>query len=228
MASSSTSDEKVPITSWSQIEIETDIQPWSYHPNTDDEHPYLMHFPFAPGTGLPDITPAFQCTQSENGQLTHFFHGNYRAVDFACPIGTPLYSPVNARVVEVRDGGNNSFPDDPDVVEVSGIAARNMFYWNSVMVQAVDGNVADAQVSNDKEMLEQSQEPKKEDPLYIEFVHIQATAVLSKSGMLLRKDNCYAGVDRWDFVLSLICILRRIEVMERMQQQFVYDLNAVI
>jgi murein DD-endopeptidase MepM/ murein hydrolase activator NlpD len=195
LMASSTSDEKVPITSWSQIEIETDIQPWSYHPNTDDEHPYLMHFPFAPGTGLPDITPAFQCTQSENGQLTHFFHGNYHAVDFTCPIGTPLYSPVNGRVVEVRDGGNNSFPGDLDVVEVSGIAARNMFYWNSVMVQAVDDNVADVQVSKNKEMVVQSQEPKKEDPLYIEFVHIQSNSCVVEVGDVVTKGQllCWSG-----------------------------------
>ena len=34
------------ITSWSQIDIESDIQPWSFHPKIDDEHQYLLHFPF--------------------------------------------------------------------------------------------------------------------------------------------------------------------------------------
>ena len=62
-----------PITSWSQVEIESDVQPWSSHPNTDDEYPYLLHFPFE---GVDEETSegasaAYQCIQSEHGQLTH-------------------------------------------------------------------------------------------------------------------------------------------------------------
>jgi len=206
---SSTSDEKVPITSWSQIEIESDVQAWSYHPNTDDEHPYLMHFPFARGRELSDdddddvdsTTPAYQCTQSENGQLTHFFHGNYHAIDFACPIGTPLYSPVNGKVVEVRDGGNTTSSDDTNVAEVSGIAARNMFYWNSIMVQAVDDNgaagVGECQPSTkDGASVEhQQQQPRQEDPLYVEFVHIQTNSCVVQVGDVVKKGQllCWSG-----------------------------------
>jgi murein DD-endopeptidase MepM/ murein hydrolase activator NlpD len=216
--SSSSSDDRVPITSWSQVEIESDIQPWSYHQTTDDEHPYLMHFPFAPGRELTDsknstmklaasTTTTYQCTQSENGQLTHFFHGNYHAIDFACPIGTPLYSPVNGKVVEVRDGGNPSSSEDQNVLEVSGIAARNMFYWNSIMVQALEDDDDDDdddgiearpikhEAMVDKQQQEQQQEPKKEDPLFVELVHIQSNSCVVQVGDAVQKGQllCWSG-----------------------------------
>ena len=149
-------DSTTPITSWSQIDIESDIQPWSFHPNIDDEHPYLLHFPFhgsiieeEGSLEVVDTTTAYQCTQSCDGQLTHFFHGNYHAIDFKCPVGTPLYSPVNGIIVDVNDSIT-------DGKEVSGIAASNMFQWNSIMIRVEDEGV-DAIT----------------DPLYVEFVHIQ-------------------------------------------------------
>ena len=146
------------ITSWSQIDIESDIQSWSFHPKIDDEHTYKLHFPFhglseeEGASKVVDTTTAtaYQCTQSCDGQLTHFFHGNYHAIDFACPIGTPLYSPVNGIVVDVKDSIT-------DGKEVSGIAASNMFQWNSIMIRVDDENV-DATTDH---------------PLYVEFVHIQ-------------------------------------------------------
>lgn len=61
-----------PVASWRQVEIETDVQPWSSHPDVDDEHPYLLHFPFR-GTGEASKggDRAYRCTQAEHGQLTH-------------------------------------------------------------------------------------------------------------------------------------------------------------
>jgi murein DD-endopeptidase MepM/ murein hydrolase activator NlpD len=162
-----------------------------------------MHFPFARGRELSDdnddvdiTTPAYQCTQSENGQLTHFFHGNYHSIDFACPIGTPLYSPVNGKVVEVLDRGNSTSSDDTNVAEVSGIAARNMFYWNSIMVQAVDENGGESQTStNDRAIVEQQQQPKAGDPLYVEFVHIQTNSCVVQVGDVVKKGQllCWSG-----------------------------------
>jgi len=149
-------DNTTPITSWSQIDIESDIQPWSFHPKIDGEHTYKLHFPFhgliseeEGALEVVDTTTAYQCTQSCDGQLTHFFHGNYHAIDFACPVGTPLYSPVNGVIVDVKDSIT-------DGIEVSGIAASNMFQWNSIMIRVQDESV-----------------DTTTDPLYVEFVHIQ-------------------------------------------------------
>ena len=169
-------DNTTPITSWSQIDIESDIQPWSFHPKVDDEHPYLLHFPFHGLIGneegsskvVDTTTTAYQCTQSCDGQLTHFFHGNYHAIDFKCPVGTPLYSPVNGVIVDVNDSIS-------DGTEVSGIAASNMFQWNSIMMRVEDESV-DATT----------------DPLYVEFVHIKT-------------DSCVVQVDDKVKKGQLIC-----------------------
>ena len=166
---------KIPITSWSQVEIENDIQPWSQHENVHDEHPTLIHFPFC---GLEDSiidkgsftttadditvsTKSFQCIQSEKGQLTHFFRGNYHAIDFACSIGTPLYSPVNGVIVHVYDGSSN-YDSGEDRTEVSGIAASNLFHWNSIMIQEEENN--------------------NDNLLYIEYVHIQSRSCVVHAG----------------------------------------------
>ena len=92
--------------------------------------------------------PRPKCIQSEHGQFLHFSRANYHAIDFACPIGTPLYSPVNGKVVEVHDAGRRSASvsdGESNAMGVSGIAARNLFYCNSIMIQAVvDGDHKDA------------------------------------------------------------------------------------
>jgi hypothetical protein len=202
---SSSSGEKVPITSWSQIEIETDIQPWSYHPNIDDEHHYMIHFPFAPGGNALDsakcISTAakqYKCTQSEYGQLTHFSCGNYHAIDFACPIGTPLHSAVNGTVVKIRNGlgrrrcNELSSSDTNHEVEVSGIAARNMLHWNSIVVQA---DVKARVVTNDTSAMDERSPTKKEDVLYVEYVHIQSNSCVVEVGDVVKKGQllCFSG-----------------------------------
>jgi len=189
-----------PITSWSQVEIENDIQPWSFHSNVDDEHSYLLHFPF---NGLFDNETserenevAYQCTQSEHGQLTHFFHGNYHAIDFACPIGTPLYSPANGVVVEVRDRNNGDEGvgkrdgNSDEIIEVSGIAARNLFHWNSIMIR-VDETSANATADADRRTPIEAQT----DQLFIEFVHIQTKSSAVQVGDVVRKGQlvCRSG-----------------------------------
>jgi len=170
-------DSTTPITSWSQIDIESDIQPWSFHPNIGDEHTYKLHFPFHGlseedgSSEVVDTTTAYQCTQSCDGQLTHFFHGNYHAIDFACPIGTLLYSPVNGVIVDVNDS-------IPDGKEVSGIAASNMFQWNSIMIRVEDESV-DATYN----------------PLYVEFVHIQTKSCVVQVDDKVKKGQliCRSG-----------------------------------
>mmetsp|Transcript_34368 Transcript_34368/g.61691 ORF Transcript_34368/g.61691 Transcript_34368/m.61691 type:complete len:504 (-) Transcript_34368:35-1546(-) len=194
---SSTTEKIIPITSWSQIEIESDVQPWSFHSNIDDEHPYLLHFPFdGVGKETSERDMAYQCTQSEHGQLTHFFHGNYHAIDFACPIGTPLYSPANGVVVDVRDNhvdhgddekcnGGISSGNLTKVIEVSGIGARNLFHWNSIMVRVDEKCTDTTTISID--------EPT--DPLFIEFVHIQTNSCAVQVGDVVQKGHllCRSG-----------------------------------
>ena len=173
---------RVPLSSWSQVEIESDIQPWSSHENINDEHSTLIHFPFKGLAEEPLPThdnersiasieqkSCYQCIQSENGQLTHFFHGNYHAIDFACPIGTPLYSPVNGVVIHVCDNA-----------QVSGIAATNLFHWNSILIRADEA-------SNDNSF------SKK--PLYIEYVHIQSKSCVIQPGESVTKGQllCKSG-----------------------------------
>jgi murein DD-endopeptidase MepM/ murein hydrolase activator NlpD len=187
--------------SWSNVEIESDIQPITVHPYPNDIHLYTMHFPFQPidnsnnddnnNNNNPNSSccGAFQCIQSEKGELTHFFKGNYHAIDFACPIGTPLYSPVNGTVVSIcqhqgsnDNSSNNNNNDDGNggstIIEVSGIAATNMFHWNSIMIQ-----VANDDINND------------DDPLYVEFVHIQTNSCVVQVGHVVHKGQyiCSSG-----------------------------------
>lgn len=166
--------ERIPITSWSQTEIESDVQQWSFHPNVLDEHPHLLHFPFHGNEEVVNEdqgAKSYHCSQSENGNLTHFFHGNYHAIDFSCPIGTALYSATNGVVVEVKDDGggghkqNNANATDEEyepIIEVSGIAARNLFHWNSILIQSTDVDTSD--------------------PLFIEYVHIETNSCAVRVG----------------------------------------------
>ena len=267
------SNDAIPVTSWSQIEIESDVQPWSFHPNVEDEHSYLLHFPFhglgydslriesrhvsneehvdlsiQPKKSIDEIQTssplspktntanalsaasisgkqssvtapeAYQCIQSENGQLTHFFHGNYHAIDFACPIGTPLYSPANGVVVEVCDNGGGcgpeSFADRSEdgnivesngrsdslnhskVIEVSGIAARNLFHWNSIMIR-VDEEVKNSAIDEAAHTttLSKAISEMSSNPLYIEYVHIQTNSSVVQVGDTVVKGQllCRSG-----------------------------------
>ena len=190
LGSDTDTTERIPITSWSQVEIESDVQQWSFHPNVKDEHPYLLHFPFhgdeEEAVNEDQATTSYQCSQSENGNLTHFFHGNYHAIDFSCSIGTLLYSAINGIVVEVKDNGggghnnqnNTTATSDEDfdqIIEVSGISARNLFHWNSIMIQSTDVEASD--------------------PLFIEYVHIQTSSCVVKVGDCVAKGQfvCKSG-----------------------------------
>ena len=161
-----------PLESWAQVEIKSDVQPLSRHLEIDDEHPYLMHFPFVCEEGSDVMSPedderAYFCSQSEHGQLTHYFAGNHHAIDFACPIGTMLHSPVDGTVVQVND------MDGGEGHEVSGIAATNMFYWNSIMLRVDDD----------------------QSPLFVELVHIQTKSCVVKCGERVRRGQylCRSG-----------------------------------
>jgi murein DD-endopeptidase MepM/ murein hydrolase activator NlpD len=98
------------------VMIDSDVQDWNEHPNPDDEHSQLVGFPLESGPYL--------CTQGEGGQLTHFFSGNLHAIDFRCPIGTPLLAVADGVIV-----------DSQDKHTLTGVAVSNLFQWNSILLE---------------------------------------------------------------------------------------------
>jgi len=63
------------------------------------------------------------CTQSVGGPMTHFFCESFHAVDFRCPVSTPLLAVGDGTVFEVADSN-----------VVSGIWAENLGKWNSISI----------------------------------------------------------------------------------------------
>jgi murein DD-endopeptidase MepM/ murein hydrolase activator NlpD len=53
------------------------------------------------------------------------------AIDFRCPIGTPLLAAGDGKVIHVKDGNT-----------LTGIAVSNLFCWNSILLQ-LDGDPDD-------------------------------------------------------------------------------------
>lgn len=98
------------------VRIDSDVQEWNKHPSPNDSHPQSLSFPLAGGP--------FLCTQGENGHLTHFFSGNLHAIDFRCPVGTPLLAVGDGVVVDSQ--ADNS---------LTGVAVSNLFKWNSILLQ---------------------------------------------------------------------------------------------
>lgn len=133
------------------VRIESDVREWNRHPNPSDEHPKVLDFPLSGGP--------FLCTQGEGGELTHFFSGNLHALDFACPVGTPLVAVEDGIVIDVKQSNT-----------LTGVAVSNLFEWNSIMLRIVDDEVD----HND------STTPPKlttGGPLFVEYVHIQSASV---------------------------------------------------
>lgn len=104
--------------------------------------------------GFPLEGGPFLCTQGENGALTHFFSGNLHAIDFSCKSGTPLLAVADGTVVETKDSNT-----------LTGIAVSNLFEWNSILIKV------------DPTPSSQSEIKAPEDPLFVEYVHIQESAV---------------------------------------------------
>jgi murein DD-endopeptidase MepM/ murein hydrolase activator NlpD len=128
----------------------------------------------------------YLCTQGVGGTLTHFFRGNYHAVDFRCDIGTPVLAVGNGKVKQVRDQHGH----------VSGIGTSNLYEWNAILIKLdqtdlksvlspaavqdddhdgdahadVDDDDGDNDSSNDL-IIRSSPE------LFVEYVHIQSSLV---------------------------------------------------
>ena len=86
--------------------------------------------------------------------------------------------------MEVKDdggGGHNqnnataSNEEDDQIIEVSGIAARNLFHWNSILIQSKDVDTSD--------------------PLFVEYVHIQTNSCAVKVGDTVERGQflCRSG-----------------------------------
>jgi len=71
----------------------------------------------------------YLCTQGVCGQLTHFYPATYHAIDFRCPVGTPVIAVANGTIVNIKDDNNTS-----------GIHVNNLFLWNSVTLEMADGS----------------------------------------------------------------------------------------
>jgi murein DD-endopeptidase MepM/ murein hydrolase activator NlpD len=56
--------------------------------------------------------------------LTHMFAQTRHALDFRCPVGTPVVAVGDGEVVDVRQDADSS-----------GIHVGNLFEWNSVMIR---------------------------------------------------------------------------------------------
>eukprot|EP01124_Arcella_intermedia_P007692 TRINITY_DN14754_c0_g1_i1.p1 TRINITY_DN14754_c0_g1~~TRINITY_DN14754_c0_g1_i1.p1 ORF type:complete len:318 (+),score=58.71 TRINITY_DN14754_c0_g1_i1:97-1050(+) len=101
----------------------------------------------------------YLCSQGFGGSFTHFTPATYFAVDFEVAIGTPLYACGDGVVVSVKQDHS-----------VSGIHARNLFLWNSVMIR-LDGGP------------------------FVEYVHIKKGSVVLKVGMRVKEGDkiCESG-----------------------------------
>ena len=137
---------------FSDIDLESDVQEWNRHPHPEDHHPQPLGFPLQGGP--------FLCTQGVGGQLTHFFHGNLHAIDFRCPVGTPLVAVGDGIVVEAKDHNT-----------LTGIAVSNLFEWNTIMLQL------EPLVESTTDEKSNKEEHNKDGPLFVEYVHIQKSSV---------------------------------------------------
>jgi Peptidase family M23 len=144
--------------------MESDVQPLRAHANPSDMHAAVLEcFP------LRCNGASFQCTQGEGGHFTHFFAGNYHALDFACPVGTPLVAVAPGTVTNIHmdiseprvvpDDEKREFNATP--TSLTGIAVSNLYRWNSIMLQLDTTFMA----------------PVDDGPLFVEYVHIHSACV---------------------------------------------------
>jgi hypothetical protein len=156
------------------LDLDSDVQEWNRHPHPDDTHARTIRFPFRGDADAAGGGP-YLCTQGEGGHLTHFFSGNMHAVDFRCPVGTPVLAAGDGIVVDVKDSHQR----------LMGIAVSNLFRWNSILLQLLDRTPADADAdadAGDSDSDSAAASPPfavddDRDPLFVEYVHIQSSRV---------------------------------------------------
>jgi Peptidase family M23 len=159
--------------------IDSDVQIWIPHPNPNDMHSRTISFPLSSSSNA--TASSFLCTQGVGGSLTHFLSGNLHAIDFACPIGTPIVAVGNGTIVQAKT----------DCSHVTGIAVSNLFRWNSIMLQLDDVDVTENSLMDADNPPDQNDQPTTADcathtsmrqpmaggPLFIEYVHISTAMV---------------------------------------------------
>eukprot|EP00047_Mylnosiga_fluctuans_P016268 m.53227 g.53227 ORF g.53227 m.53227 type:complete len:356 (+) comp6455_c0_seq2:18-1085(+) len=112
---------KIQIKSLKKLQYHSDVHVVADHPDPG-------HLgPDTPAVLFP-LEGAHLCTQSFNGPLTHYQLGTFHAIDFACPVGTPVLA-VGAGVVRSVQDSNTC----------SGIHVANLFHWNSILIELDSG-----------------------------------------------------------------------------------------
>jgi len=74
----------------------------------------------------------FLCSQGQGGRFTHFYPATQHAIDFECPIGTPVVAIANGKIREVRDQET-----------AGGIHVSSLYRWNSISINLEDGGLLD-------------------------------------------------------------------------------------
>ncbi|CAM9668353.1 unnamed protein product [Discosporangium mesarthrocarpum] len=108
------------------VDLYSDIKAVHPHPEPDTWVPSRA-YPFPLGGDTPRL-----CSQGMGGRFTHFYPGTQHAVDFECPVGTPVLALAAGVVRETRQSAT-----------AGGIDVRGLFEWNSVTVLQDDGLLAE-------------------------------------------------------------------------------------
>jgi hypothetical protein len=137
------------------LRLDSDVQVWNKHRVPADTHAQTIGFPLQGGP--------YRCTQGESGHLTHFFAGNLHAIDFSCPVGTPLLAVGDGVVVECKDSNS-----------LTGIAVSNLFEWNSIILQL---DTAAETVAEASRAIFQEKDEVSSGPLFVEYVHLKKVKV---------------------------------------------------
>ena len=121
----------------------------------------------------------YLCSQGACGCFTHFYKGTMHAVDFCCPVGTPVLAVGAGTVVDVKD-----------TTTVGGIHSAHLFQWNSIMLRLdLEGKVKGKGEGAGEE------EELKGSPVYVEYVHIASGSANVQVGDIVQTGDviCFSG-----------------------------------
>ena len=100
------------------VSLSSDIVDWHPHPRPQDLTRATIFDTF-PLVGEPD---SFLCSQGCGGGLTHFSHpSTWMALDFDCPLGTPVVALGAGLVADVKQS-----------CTVGGCHVKHLFQWNAI------------------------------------------------------------------------------------------------
>ena len=191
--------------SLADVELDSDVRDYQEHPHPDDTHTRRIGFPLlckgaddgvdsSDGACSDVALSEYLCSQGEGGHLTHYMTGNYHAIDFRCPVGTPCVAVCDGTVVECQDGNT-----------LTGVAVGNLFKWNSISIRADENDGGDEvnngsqEATSDHATTNDGTNPaingEQGGPLYLEYVHIQAGSICVKPGDRVKKGQiiCRSG-----------------------------------